>query len=436
MDFLKMRELWDKMSPEKRRETFASLTKDEQILIACRWEFMARKSQLPPTTWGGEHKYWLIISGRGFGKTRVGAEEVLNRVENEGKTARIALIGRTSADVRDTMIEGESGLLACAARRGMKINYMPSKRRLEFENGALATYYTAEKPDQLRGPQHTFAWCDELSSWEYDSETWDMMMFGLRLGDNPCVIITTTPKPRKLMKELLSDKTSVITRGSTFENKDNLSDSFLEAVKEKYEGTRLGRQELYGELLTDNPDALWSYELIDAKREKANERSPSQILSDLEIDRVVVAIDPAVTSGDKADETGIVVVGKSYGDGASRPDRAFVLADYSGRYRPDEWAGLVNRIYDRWQADRVVAEVNNGGDLVETVLRTHNPNLSYRGVTASKGKRTRAEPIAALYEQGKVSHVGTLVTLEEQMCDYTPDGYDGSPDRVDALVWG
>jgi predicted phage terminase large subunit-like protein len=426
-----LRRLWDDMTGQEKLAMYNSLSKKEQTLIATSWDFMARPQQLSPDDWGGDKTFWIIVAGRGFGKTRTGSETTLDHVLELGKDARIALIAPTAADARDVMIEGESGILACAKRRGIKCNYEPSKRRISFDNGAVATAFTAEKPDRLRGPQHTFAWCDELSSWEYDQETWDMMQFGLRLGPCPKVMVTTTPKPRILMRDLYKDSRSIITRGSTYDNKDNLAPTFLDAIKQKYEGTRLGRQELYGELLEDNPDALWQPEMIE--RTRIREKTQLDIdekIYKYNLVRIVVAVDPAVTSGEKADETGIVVVGQD------AEGRFYMLCDRTGRYTPDEWGRVVGDLYNQWSADRVVAEVNQGGDMVEHVLRTVDRNISYRGVRASKGKRARAEPISALYEQDRVVHLGSFPELEEQMCMFTPDNFDGSPDRVDALVWG
>lgn len=317
------------------------------------------------------------------------------------------------------MVEGESGILAISP--DPKPLYEPSKRRLTWPNGAIATTFSAEEPERLRGPQHDAAWCDELAAWEYAQETWDMLMFGLRLGDDPQCVITTTPKPVKIVRELLNDPTCITTRGSTFENKANLSPAFVAEIVKKYEGTRLGRQELYAEVLDDVPGALWTRSMIESTRRR-RELKP-------DMSRVVVAIDPAVTSGEEADETGIVVAARGV-DG-----RGYVLADLSCRLSPDAWAKRAVNAYREFEADRIVAETNNGGDLVERVIRTVDANVPYRAVTASRGKRVRAEPIAALYEQGRVSHVGGFSELEDQMCMFVPDNFDGSPDRVDALVW-
>lgn len=329
----------------------------------------------------------------------------------------MALVAPTAADARDVMVEGESGILACSPPWNRPL-YEPSKRRLTWPCGALATTYSADEPDRLRGPQHDGAWADELAAWKYP-EAWDMLMFGLRLGDDPRAVATTTPKPVRAIRELLKAPTTYAARGATYDNRENLAPAFLEQIVAKYEGTRLGRQELSGELLDDVPGALWTRVMVDAA---FTGRAP-------DMRRIVVAIDPAVTSGEDSDDTGIVIVGK----GAD--NRAYVLADRTCRLSPDGWAKRAVAAYEEFGADRIVAETNNGGDLVERVVRTVSPHVSYQKVHASRGKRVRAEPVAALYEQGKVSHVGGFADLEDQMCSFVPEGTDGSPDRVDALVW-
>jgi len=395
-------------------KTLSSLSEEEALMLLYEWRFWARPNQLPPENW---RQVWLILAGRGFGKTRTGAETVRWMVE-AGRAKRIALVAPTAADARDVMVEGESGILAIS-RPDFKPEYEPSKRRITWPNGAMAFTYSAEEPDRLRGPQHDFAWCDELATWKYPDDTWDNLIFGLRLGDNPRVVVTTTPKPIPLVRKLVNDPETVVTRGSTYENAANLPPSFLKEIRDKYEGTRLGRQEIYAEILDDVPGALWNRTMLDELRVK---KAPELI-------RIVVAIDPAVTSGEDSDETGIIVAGKGV-DG-----HAYVLDDLSCRLSPDGWARRAVDAYHRYEADRIVAEVNNGGDLVEATIRTVDSKAAYKAVRASKGKRTRAEPIAALYEQGKIHHVGSFPLLEDQMCNFTPDGYDGSPDRVDALVW-
>ena len=380
------------------------------------WRYRARPQQLPPA---GSWRVWLLMAGRGFGKTRCGAEWVRSQVK--AGRGRIALVGPTAADARNVMVEGESGILAISPGRERPL-YEPSKRRLTWPNGAVATTYSADEPERLRGPQHDAAWCDELAAWRYP-EAWDMLMFGMRLGADPRTVVTTTPRPAKLIRALVRDPICVVTRGSSYENRGNLAPAFFDQIIRKYEGTRLGRQELEAELLEDTPGALWSYASIEASR----------LSSAPEMTRVVVAIDPAVTSGEEADETGIVVAGKD------KNGHGYVLDDISGRYPPTEWARLAISAYVRHRADRIVAEVNNGGDMVGATLRMVDPNVAFTAVRASRGKVVRAEPVSALYQQGRIHHIGTFSQLEDQMTNFTSDidraaaGY--SPDRVDALVW-
>jgi len=384
------------------------------------WAAIARPNQLPPP--GDWWQIWLLLAGRGFGKTRTLAEWVCEQVLF-GLASRIALVAATAADARDVLVEGESGILAVAPPWFRPI-YEPSKRRLTWPNGAIGTTFSAEEPERLRGPQHDAAVCDELGSWSRP-ETWDMLQFGLRLGRNPRCLVATTPRPTKLIRELLAreGRDVVVTRGSTYDNRPNLAPGFFDRVIRKYEGTRLGRQELNAELLEDTPGALWSHGIIDAARQAA---APN-------LARIVVAIDPATTSGEDADETGIVVVGKD------NQGHGYVLADASGKYQPIEWAKIAITAYRTHHADRIVAEVNNGGEMVENTLRMVDPNIPFTAVRASRGKVTRAEPVSALYEQGRMHHVGTFPQLEDQMTNFTSDfdrqsaGY--SPDRVDALVW-
>jgi predicted phage terminase large subunit-like protein len=342
---------------------------------------------------------------------------VREQIERRG-CRRIALVGETAADVRDVMIEAESGLLPISAPDFQPL-YEPSKRRLLWPNGAIAMAYSGDEPDQLRGPQHDAAWADEPAKWKYPVEAWDNLEFGLRLGNHPRIVATTTPRPIKLIRDLLKDPMTVVTRGSTYDNMANLAPSFLDRMVMKYENTRLGRQELYAEVLEDIPGALWQRQTIDQHRVA---RAP-------DLTRIIIGIDPAMTSSEDANETGIVIVGKG------RDGQAYALEDLSCRLSPDGWARRAVSAYRRYRADRIVAEVNNGGDLVERVIRTVDPSVSYRAVRASRGKVVRAEPIAALFEQGRVHHVGLFAELEDQMCAFAPDHYDGSPDRVDAMVW-
>lgn len=396
--------------------------------LRYRWDAHARPKQLPPP---GDWGVWLVLAGRGFGKTRVGAEYVRMMVDT-GQAKRVALVAKKASEARDVMVEGESGILACyppgSPRRP---HYEPSKRRLTWPNGAIATTYSAEEPDELRGPQHDTAWCDEIAKWKYPDDTWSNLMMGLRLGKDPRCVATTTPQPIPLVRMLVNDPTVHVTRGTTYENWDNLAPTFRTFIG-RYEGTRLGRQELEAELLDDIEGALWTYERIEAAR---IQRAPATLT------RVVVAIDPAVTNNEESDETGMIVAGiapcrcKAQKDDDPDEEHAFVLHDASGRYSPNEWAAQAVRLYRGHKADRIVAETNNGGQMVEDTLRTVESSVSYRAVHASRGKATRAEPVAALYEQGKVHHVGMLPTLEDQLCSWVPGLSKDSPDRLDALVW-
>lgn len=422
------------MAPEQIRTALASLTDDECEQLLHDWRFLARPSQLPPE---GDWQNWLILAGRGFGKTRTGAEWA--REQLKAGASRLGLIAPTASDARDVMVEGESGLLAVcwagdktyAGEPLGRPQYEPSKRRLTWANGAIATLFSAEEPERLRGPQHDRLWCDELAAWKYLRETWDMAMFGLRLGENPRTCITTTPKPLPLVKEIAKDARTVVTRGSTFDNADNLAPTFLRAIRDKYEGTRLGRQELNAEILDDLPGALWTRDAIDKARVR---QAP-------ELQRIVVAVDPSGTKGesDDGDEIGIVVAGKGV-DG-----RGYILADWTCKLSPDGWGRRSVHAYhggwsetpERFKADRIIAERNFGGAMVEHVIRTIDPKVSFKEVVASRGKVARAEPVAALYEQGRVSHVGSFPELEDQMCQIDVSGFigEGSPDRADALVW-
>lgn len=361
---------------------------------------------------------WLILSGRGWGKTRTGAEWV-KKVKNT--CGRIALVGETAADVRDVMIEGDSGILASSPPWD-RPRYMPSKRRLEWANGAIATTYSGDEPDQLRGPQHDAALVDELAKFQYADEAWSNLEFGLRLGAWPRAVVTTTPRPIPIIRELVRSDTTHITRGSTFQNARNLAGQFIDAVKKKYEGTRLGRQELNGEILDDLPGALWSRDMIDAALYRGE--LP-------EYERVVVGVDPSGFEDETGDSQGIVVAAKG------RDGIYYVLDDATVRLKPDGWGRQVIDCYRRHKADRIVAEKNYGGAMVRHVIETAMPGAPVKMVEASRSKHARAEPIAALYEQKKVRHVRPFTALEDQMCMMTTQKYEGtgSPDRVDALVW-
>jgi phage terminase large subunit-like protein len=400
---------------------------DDQEAIARTfydWRFWARPNQIQPE---GKWSTWLIMSGRGYGKTRVGAETVRIWEEDSeelfgiprGKM-RIALVGRTAADVRDTMIEGESGILATSPPWNYPI-YQPSIRRLTWPSGTIATLFSAEEPDLLRGPQHHAAWGDEVATWK-KLDTYDNLQMGLRLGKNPKQIFTTTPRPIKLIRDLVrrseeGNENIRVTRGSTYENRSNLAETFYDDIIYKYEGTRTGRQELMGELLWDVEGSLWGLDMIDKTRVT---HAPA-------LKQVAVAIDPA---GGGPDEIGIVATGKGV------DDHWYVLADKSLRGRPETWAMTAVHLYHQLRADYIVAEKNYGGDMVEAVIKNADPDVPVKMVTASRGKHVRAQPASLAYERELVHHVGTFSELEDQMCNWVPEDSDFSPDRLDALIWG
>lgn len=402
------------LTPEQLDVVLAGLSDDEKSQMLWDWTVWARPKQLPPD---GAWRVWLILAGRGFGKTRTGAEFIRREV-NAGKANHIALVGATAADVRDTMIEGESGLLRVFPP-DQRPHYEPSKRRVTFHNGASASAYSADEPDRLRGPNHDLAWADELAAWRY-SDAWDQLMLGLRIGEHPRCVVTTTPRPVEVIRRLMTTKdgTVHVTRGSTYENQKNLASAFIDEMRRRYEGTTLGRQELHAEILDDLEGALWQRTMFDQNR----------VHQHTQLRRVVVAVDPATTSRTNSNETGIVVAGIGV-DG-----KGYVLDDKTIRGTPDEWGRAAVSAYHTYQCDRIVAEANQGGDMVRHTLMTVDRNAPIKLVHASRGKRTRAEPVAALYEQGKVHHVGYLSALEDQMCNWVPDLSD-SPDRLDALVW-
>jgi len=389
----------------------ASLNADVAEALLWDWEFWGRPNQLAPAvTW----TYWLILAGRGFGKTRTGAEWVRQQV----KTSQyVNLIGATADDARDIMVEGESGILAVCPDNE-RPQYRKSERKLIWPNGATSLIFTADEPERLRGKQAEKLWADELAAWRYP-DAWDQAKLGLRLGAHPQAVITTTPRPTKIIREIAKDSATVITRGTTYDNRGNLAPSFFGAIIKTYEGTRLGRQELNAEILEDNPNALWQRGRIDELR----------VIAAPGLKRIVVGVDPAVTSKEDSDWTGIIVA--AIGD----DDHGYVLDDYSIMASPDQWAQAAVNAYHKHGADRIVAEVNNGGDLVELVIRTVDRNVSFKDVRASRGKAVRAEPIAALYEQGRIHHVGAFPALEDQMCDFDHMTAAKSPDRMDALVW-
>lgn len=395
----------------------AKLTPEQQASLRYDWRFWARPNQIAPE---GDWRTWLILAGRGFGKTRAISEWVRQKVD-ETPNARIAIVGLTAADARDVIVEGESGILAVHPE-GKKPLYEPSKRRITWPSGAIATCYNASEPDQLRGPQHTHAIVDELAKFPHAQDLWDQLQFGLRLGEKPQTVIATTPRPIPIIKRLMADRSTVITRGRTIDNRSHLAPGAVDALIERYQGTRLGRQELDGEIVDDVVGALWTRDTLDRLRVK---EAP-------EMARVAVAVDPSGTSGsDDGDDVGIVVAGRGV-DG-----HAYVLEDATCKLSPEGWARRAITAFHRYGCDRLVAERNFGGAMVQAVIRTADASVPYKEVTASRGKWVRAEPVAALYEQGRVHHVGGFAELEDEMVLFTSSGYIGeaSPNRTDALVW-
>ncbi len=395
------------------------------------WNFWARDNQLAPDN--DDWNTWFINAGRGFGKTRSGVEWVREQVKCGVK--RIAAVASTNSDIERVMVKGESGFLSVCWKgdktyAGKKMGFpdwSPTKRTLTWDNGAQVQFFSAEEPERLRGPQFELAWCDETAAWNKDMDTWQMLQFCMRLGKHPRIMVTTTPKPTKLIRQILKDPKTVVTTGSTFDNSANLAKTYITAVREQYEGTRLGRQELYAEVLEEAQGALWTTDMLDNASVK-HEDVPDLV-------RIVVALDPAVTSNAESDMTGIVVAGIDING------IAYVLGDYTDRLSPQGWASKAISLYNHYQADRIVAEVNQGGDMVRTTIHGEDDSVSYKAVRASRGKYARAEPISALYERGLVKHVSnppdgaSLNELETQMRTWEPLGRVGSPDRLDAMVW-
>jgi len=420
---------WIVSNGQAVRDDFLDALSDGELMaLPYLFEFWALPHQLPPS---GDWRTWVIMGGRGAGKTRAGAEWVRSEVEgarpmDTGRCKRIALVGETIDQVREVMIFGESGILACSPP-DRRPEWQATRKRLIWPNGAVAQAFSAHDPEGLRGPQFDGAWVDELAKWKRARETWDMLQFGLRLGEAPRVCVTTTPRNVGVLKDILATPSTVTSSAPTEANRAHLAESFLDEVRARYAGTRLGRQELDGLLIDEAEDALWSPAMLEAAR----------VDTLPEFDRVVVAVDPPVSGHAASDECGIIVVG-AITRGPVQDWRAYVLADASvSAASPARWARAVIRARELWGAERVVAEVNQGGDLVEQVIRQVDPLVPLRKVHASRGKVARAEPVAALYEQGRVHHARGLGTLEDQMCAMTARGYEGrgSPDRVDALVW-
>ena len=410
--------------PDELRDYYYALSDQDRIDFDFDWRIHGRPKQRTPL---GDWHSWLCLAGRGWGKTRTGAEFIIDEARRIGDGGRAALVGATSSDVWDVMAHGESGIIARSHPNFMPWTY---KNWVVWPNGFRAKAYTAEKPSRLRGPQHHVFWADELAAWRYP-EAWDMLVFGLRLGAHPRGIITTTPRPTPEIKKLVEGiKTGdvVISSGSTYENEANLPSSFVADIEKRYEGTRLGDQEIWAILLEDTPGALWNRDQLRALR----------VEEAVDLRRIVVAIDPAVSTKDASAETGIIVVGVGKCMCKGKPeDHGFVLDDGSGMWTPLDWATKAIALYRKHRAHRMIAEVNNGGDLVISNVETIDNTVHPFPVSASDGKRTRAEPVAALYEQGRVHHVGVLAKLEDQMVTWSAmTKSERSPDRVDALVWG
>jgi phage terminase large subunit-like protein len=413
--------------PEAERNAIINRLSDDDVKeLAFDWEgFWARPKQREPA---GDWRYWLILAGRGFGKTRTGGEWIRKRIRQGAR--QIILAGPTSGDIRDAMIEGESGILAKSPPWD-RPEYEPSKMRLTWRSGARALLISADEPDRFRNKQCDTFWLDELGAWRFE-DAWNQLLFGFRLGDaygvTPRGCITTTPRPTPLIKELAKrgqlDPTDVrLVRGKSQENRHNLAKAFVDSIITRYQGTRLGRQELDAEILEDTPGALWARAQIDKLRVK---EAPA-------MRRIVVSIDPSATSGDEADEAGIIVAGLGV------DDQGYVLDDVSAILSPDGWGRRSVIAYNDWEGDRIIAEVNNGGEMVELTIRTvaasMKQSVPYRGIHASRGKRTRAEPVAALYEQGRIHHVGAFGALEDELCTHSFLDNEASPNRLDALVW-
>jgi len=405
---------------EQIQKNVNDLTDDEAVRLMYDWYgLFARKAQQIPE---GDWFIWFILAGRGWGKTRSGAEWIRYNVENN-LASRIALVAPTAPDARDIMIEGESGLLAISSPWCMP-KYESSKRRLTWPNGAIATAYSSEIPDRLNGPQHDLAWSDEIGVWKYGRETWDMLQFGLRLGDNPKQIITSTPKVKNitLIKEILAEKLTVLSTGTTYENRPNLAKPFFDTVVKKYEGTRLGSQELHAKILDDVPGALWKRKLLEETRvPPGSDKIPR-------MKRIVVALDPEASDTETSSHSGIIVAG------LGEDNQGYCLSDLTKRGSPKEWGLAAISGYHTYDADRMIGEVNNGGDMVEYVIKSLDTSIPFKQIRASRGKYTRAEPVAALHEQKRIHLVGNFPDLEDQLCSWTPDS-DVKNDRLDAFVW-
>jgi len=399
-------------------ELLDGLSNEEIAALEYDWEFWARPNQIePPEFARGEYFIWLLLAGRGFGKTRVGSETTNKRVR-EGRASLIALVAPTAADARDIMVEGPSGIIATSPP-WFKAVYHPSRREVTWPNGAKAIIFSAEDPDQSRGSQQDWAWCDELAAWSHLTmqSCWDNLMMGLRVGAAQCMV-TTTPRPIKIVRDLMKRESVYKTRGSTYENLANLAPSFREQIVETYEGTRLGRQELYAEILEDTPGALWTDEMISRNRIINPEDCPP-------LKRVAVAIDPAGSRD--GHEVGIV------GGGIAYDGQGYLLADRSMNGRPDEWGQAALALYDELEADCIVVETNFGGEMVASVIHNIRPEAPVREVRATRGKAIRAQPVSMLSERNLIHHVGRFDLLEDQLTTWLVE--EGPNDRLDAYVW-
>ena len=428
------------LEPEEAAAIFAMMTPQERAAKLYDWGFWARPEQLLPP---GDWIYWMPLAGRGWGKTRTGAEAVRQWIK-EGFT-EVNLIGATENDIEKIMIRGPSGILAVCPP-DERPRYVSNKHELRWPNGAVSNLYSAEKSERLRGPNHQKLWCDEVAAWRYD-DAWDQAMLGLRLPPKPQVVITTTPRPTPRIKALVADAATHLTRHSTYENAANLAESFLHQVEQKYGQTRLGRQELYAQILDDVQGALFMRDWIENNRAVWISKSNGIVgvgpdKAEVQLRRIVVAIDPAVSTGEKSDETGIIACGAD--DGTHWPDgipHGYLLDDGSGKYPPNEWSRRARHLFHQYRADCIVAEVNNGGDLVEHTIQAFDgrKTVPVRTVHATRGKVMRAEPVSLHYEKGRIHHIGAFPTLEDQMCVFTNDFVrtaGNSPDRMDAMVWG
>jgi phage terminase large subunit-like protein len=412
------------------RKLIPTLNEGELEIFHKNWGSFAHHHQREPATpW----RTWLMLGGRGAGKTRAGAEWV-RAAALADPAARIALVGETEHDVREVMIEGVSGILAVHGH-GNRPQWVPTRRRLEWSNGAVAEAFSAEQPDSLRGPQFSHAWCDELAKWRQAEAAFDMLQFALRLGSRPRQLVTTTPRPVALLRRLIGDPATVVTRAATRVNKWNLAPEFLGHVLSRYGGTRLGRQEIDGEIVEERGDALWSRALIEQCRARAADKFTQSAQKNglpAALMRIVVAVDPPASSSTRADACGLIAAGI---DGTGT---VYVLADETcAGLSPSLWARKAVALWRRLHADCLVVEVNQGGEMVKAVIGAADPAVPVTPVHATRGKYLRAEPVALLYEQGRVRHAGVFPALEDEMCDFGIDGLSGgrSPDRVDALVW-